>query len=103
MAHDEARFRHANEQIVRALHEFDSSRRELELMCECALPDCEEMVSMSRDDYGRMRTHPERFVVAVEHVVGDTERLVERGDDYWLIEKLGVGGEIARERASYRD
>ena len=43
-----------------------------------------------------MRADGRRFAVApsAAHVVEDIERVVERTDRYWIVEKYGVAGEL---------
>ncbi|MCW2927040.1 MAG: hypothetical protein JWM86_1008 [Thermoleophilia bacterium] len=96
IAANEARFRDMNEDIVRAVESFGVDGP-YEVMCECALLNCEDMVLIDREDYDRVRSEPRWFVVLPAHVLQAAEEPVEKGDSYWVIEKLHVAGKHAEE------
>jgi hypothetical protein len=93
-----------NEVILRDLNErlkahgSSQSQRFSEWVCECADMGCLEPVELSIAEYEAVRTDPTRFVVAPrdEHVTRDIERVVEREDRYWIVEKMGVAAEVSR-------
>jgi len=95
-AANEATFRAANEKI-------DAKRRELELeyatpyLCECEDEDCTSIVRLTASEYRRARAEPRRFVVARGH--SHRGRVVDEAPEYVVVEKTGVGGEVAEETA----
>ena len=95
-AKNEATFREANEKI-------DSRRRDLELdhatpyLCECEDETCTNLVRLTAAEYERARAEPRRFVVSRGHQHRD--RVIDERIEYVLVEKSGVGGEIAEETA----
>jgi hypothetical protein len=54
---------------------------------------------MSLLEYEDLRSEPTRFAVAPsgEHVVFEVERIVDRREDYWVVEKLGEAAEVAEQ------
>jgi hypothetical protein len=58
--------------------------------CECANAACTERVHLSVGRYGPIRAHGSRFLVAPngDHVRAEAERVVERGDGYWVVETI---------------
>jgi len=42
-----------------------------------------------------VRAHPRRFFLLATHELLDVERVVERHDDYLVVEKIGEGADIA--------
>jgi hypothetical protein len=99
MAENEATFRDANEQIqARALElEFPTP---VPFLCECGEPDCHEIVSLSLDAYAEVRSEPAHFLVAPGHEdeAGSGSRVVAARDGHFVVEKVGVAGEVAERR-----
>lgn len=96
IARNEARFREMNERQVDALDAFDVPARRIEVICECAISECDDMLSVARETYETVRSNPTWFLVRPDHVVSH-ERPVRRSDDYWIVEKVGEAARIARE------
>ena len=48
---------------------------------------------------GQVRAEPTHFLIApsVEHVAPAVERVVRREDRYWVVEKIGVAGEVSED------
>jgi hypothetical protein len=67
-----------------------------EWICECADDTCVERIPMSVREYELIRGHGAWFFVApeVRHVWPDVERIVERNERYWVVEKLGAAGRM---------
>jgi len=94
---NEALFREVNERIeeLAVFHDFGASR--FELVCECANLECAAVIDMTVSEYEAVRADGRRFLVAPaeSHVVADVERIVERFDRYWVVEKTGGAAEVA--------
>jgi hypothetical protein len=69
-------------------------------VCECTDENCTERIMMSLDEYEELRANPTHFAVAPDmtHVVPDAERIVEKNEHFWVVEKLGEAAETAEER-----
>jgi hypothetical protein len=92
-------FREINERI-KDLNDSVSAVTEIgEWICECAHETCLEHVLMSSDEYEAVRAEGARFFVAPadEHVWPDVELVTERMSRYWIVEKTGRAGELAKE------
>jgi hypothetical protein len=63
--------------------------------CECASGACEQMVSLSIDEYEEVRSVPTHFVVAHGHVDRRVELVVRETARYQVVEKLGVAAKVA--------
>jgi len=88
-------FRDVNETIAGAA---EAEHEELiTLLCECADEFCVTELSLRRSAYERVRAVPEHFAVAPDHVEQRFERVVERYPHYWVVEKVGAAGEVAKE------
>jgi hypothetical protein len=55
--------------------------------CECFDPDCPAMLSLSREDYERVRAKPTTFAVKPGHVDEEVEYAVARFAGHWITEK----------------
>ena len=91
------RFRKINEQIqpTNAAHRwFDPSMPDW--VCECANEGCTEAVQVTLEEYEAVRAEPTHFLIvaSIEHVVPGVERVVERHDRYWVVEKVGAAAEL---------
>jgi hypothetical protein len=47
-----------------------------------------------------VRSRPNRFAVAPDHVADNIEAVVEERSRFWLVEKYGKAGQVAEELAS---
>ena len=86
LALNEAAFRIANERI-----DEWPERRERQgaapYYCECAEPDCRVRIELDRAAYEHVRSSSRQFAVAPGHEVPDVETVIERHDDYVIVEK----------------
>jgi hypothetical protein len=87
IAHNEARFRDINERLRGDLQPVSDESEPLRFVCECGNASCREGVALALRDYRAVRLHPRRFAVAPGHEIADVEAVVERHDDYLVIEK----------------
>lgn len=64
-------------------------------------PECTEPVPLTHEEYEAVRTRPTCFLVLPDdaHVIADVEKVVERHERYWVVEKIGVAAELAERRA----
>jgi hypothetical protein len=95
-----ALFREVNERLDGINHAFALILHSGVFVCECADLHCIAPVYLSPSTYETLRQHPRRFLVFPDddHVWPDVERVVERTEDYWVVEKFGEAGRIATER-----
>ena len=70
-------------------------------MCECTKLDCTELLPLTMAAYEAVRATPTHFIVAPDpsHFIADAERIVERAEHYWVLEKIGAAAERAEELA----
>lgn len=86
IASNEALFRVANERMAGWEERQESEAPELYL-CECADPDCKQKVALSRAEYEAVRADSGHFFLIPGHEIPDTETVVERHDDWVVVEK----------------
>jgi hypothetical protein len=88
LAKNEALFRVANERMARWEERHGEDEAEL-YYCECADPECRKQVPVVGQDYERIRANPRLFFVAPGHEIPDVETVVERHDEWAVVEKPG--------------
>jgi hypothetical protein len=94
-ARNQSLFRGVNESLEEAMRELPIAQ---DFLCECADPDCNEMVSLSVSEYEQVRSVPTRFVIVPGHELAEAERVVEHVDErYTVVEKIGKAAEVARQ------
>jgi hypothetical protein len=98
-ARNQTLFRQVNERIEALNESFGVVLPVGEWVCECADERCSQLVELTIPEYEHVRSLATRFFVAPgdEHVWPDLERVVERHERYWVVEKLGEAGAIADE------
>ena len=96
-ARNEALFRQVNERVRDVSEAFGAlDPTPVDFVCECALPDCTEPVSLRLHEYEAVRSDPTHFVVIAAHVIPDIERVVADRGSYVVVEKCDGEQDIAR-------
>jgi hypothetical protein len=92
-ARNEALFRAVNEEI----HDIDRrvGFRASAFVCECADDKCVVRLSVPPDVYTAARESPTRFLVAPGHEDPSLERVVERHDGCFVVQKFGTAAQVA--------
>jgi hypothetical protein len=88
--------RSVNEQIESTSVRFGVVSEQVEFVCECAVEDCTERVTLTLAEYEKLRRVPTRFIVKPGHVYLEFERVVEEVNGYAVVEKLGEAAAEAR-------
>lgn len=96
-ARNEALFRRVNERLEEVNEAFQVVTDQAEFVCECASLDCAERIQLTLREYEAVRSVSTQFVIKPGHLLPDDERVVERHDEYLVVEKVGHAGERARE------
>ena len=94
IAKTESQFREVNERIAESAD--DVGLQQVDLVCECADPECGHRIEAALDEYERIRSDGARFVVAPEHHVPEHEAVIESRPGYRVVEKLRAVGAAAR-------
>ena len=99
-ARNESRHRALNERIEahNAVHVWVDPPMP-DWVCECASQECMKPVRLTHAEYEAVRAEPTRFLVAPsdEHLTPAVERVVERYERYWVLEKIGEAAEESEE------
>lgn len=101
VARNDSIFRDANEGIRDAAAEYDVSST-VPFICECADPNCTEILRVELREYERIRSQPTHFLNAPGHHLGAAPhvRVVESRDGYDVVKKVGDAADAAAERDS---
>jgi hypothetical protein len=98
-ARNQALFREINEHVKDLNDGFSLLTPTGEWICECAHTSCVERLELTAEEYEAVRRNPTYFIIAPsdEHLVDGVEEVVERMERYWVVTKIGRGGEVARQ------
>jgi len=88
---NEALFRKVNDQIEGVNEAFGTITGTMSVLCECGKLECIEQLGLTVDEYRRLRAEPTRFAVKPGHELPDVERVVERHEGYFVVEKAEGG------------
>jgi hypothetical protein len=68
-------------------------------VCECVDETCTERIMLTLEEYEELRANPTHFAVVADdkHVAPEAERIVEKHERYWVVEKVGDAAEAAEE------
>jgi hypothetical protein len=96
IARNNAAFRAANERIRETAEEYEITEK-VPFFCECADPQCREIVQLSRGEYEEVRADPKRFFEVQGHEALEQGAgvVVDRRGGYVILEKIGRAGEVA--------
>ena len=65
--------------------------------CECGELRCGRRFVLSETEWKEVRSRPNRFAVAPEHIAPDVESVVKEYPDFWIVEKQGEAEGIAEQ------
>jgi hypothetical protein len=96
-AKNQSLFREVNERLKEVGAQSKSIPYLEDAICECADDACSERISLSAGEYERIRANSVWFAVAAadEHVFPEVERVAEKHDGYWIVEKLDGAAAVA--------
>jgi hypothetical protein len=88
-ARSQVLFREVNERISEVL---DPEGGPIQMLCECTDGGCTGTVFLERQEYDRIRSGPNHFVVLPGHERREVERIVHQSDRFVTVEKKIVEG-----------
>ena len=80
-------FRKVNDQIEGVNEAFGMITGTMSILCECGKLACIEQIELTLDAYRELRADPTRFAVKPGHELPDVERVVERHEGYFVVQK----------------
>jgi hypothetical protein len=86
-ARNQAAFAQVNAAIEKFRPWYDSAD-ELRFLCECSDGECAERIVLMAAQYELLQGHALRFPVAPAHDDLSIERIIEKHDGYWVVEKF---------------
>ena len=89
--------RQVNERIGEIAEGLGGGDHRYEFICECSQLDCVERISLTLAEYGHVREEGDRFAIVAGHEELEIEQVIEKFEEYWIVEKVGVAGEVARD------
>ena len=96
LAQNETIFREINERVREVAEQHGADAHVYSFFCECSNSDCTLQVSLTTEDYERVRADGAQFVVAKGHELPDIETIVESRDQWSVVVKHGDSATYAR-------
>lgn len=90
-----------NQVLLRRVNEAIRSCRVDEVVafrCECGQLGCNQLIGLTRAEYSAVRAHPRRFAIVPAHEIVEIEAIVERHDDYAVVEAHDPAATAVAER-----
>jgi hypothetical protein len=94
LAQNEALFRTLNEGIMGVATRLGGDAP-YEFICECATTGCFERLTLTLEEYERVREYGSHFLLAAGHEDIEVEQVIAVHDEYVVVEKDGVAGLLA--------
>jgi hypothetical protein len=91
-----------NEAVFRSVNELARPLDQtwMTILCECGTRACRDQVVIAQEEYARVREDAARFVVRPGHDIAETEHVVSKHLEYWVVRKdPGLPAKIAGETA----
>lgn len=94
--------RQVNERVKRRMGAMQDGK--IHVLCECADPDCEEVIPLAAAEYERVRQVDSDFLVVTGHELPDVECIISSLGSWSIVRKTGEAGRLAEElRMQSRD
>jgi hypothetical protein len=97
LARNQTLFREINDRIHELAGHLGSSRRDIQIICECSDDTCSEPITVPIADYEQVRHFAARFLVRPGHEIPEIERLISQNSEHIVVEKLGRAATVAAE------
>jgi hypothetical protein len=98
-AETQALFRSVNDRIQEVNRMFDLFTPYASWTCECWQIPCIERIDLTLEEYAAVRAKPTTFAVYPdnEHFEPRVERVIERHERFWVVDKIEAAGVRATE------
>jgi hypothetical protein len=94
-AKNQSVFREVNEHIEEITDRFGLTTKMIDFVCECAHPDCSEVIEMTHEEYESIRRFPTHFAIKAGHELAQLEQVLAGNARYVIVAKLGAAGHAA--------
>jgi hypothetical protein len=85
---NEKLFREVNERVEQL--QEGVSGADQHWVCECGDETCFVQLTVGLPEYRDVRSHEDWFLIAPDHEKVEVERVVDRRDGYWVVEKYDL-------------
>ena len=94
---NEAIFRSVNEQVDALNATLSTMTDTMAIVCECGTRSCTVQFRIRPEEYANVRRDSTLFLIRPGHDHPETEQVVVKADDYWIVRKdPGLPASIAR-------
>lgn len=88
LAKNEQAFRDHNNRRVEFERATADGDEPIPFVCECGDPVCVDGVELTVEEFTAAHSAPNRFTVKPGHIFPDAERVADRRERFWIVEKL---------------
>lgn len=97
---NEAIFRSVNEQVSTLHGTLAAATETMRIVCECGSRSCTDQITVDTRRFTEIREDPTLFFIRPGHDLPETETVVSRENDYWIVKKdPGLPADLARATA----
>ena len=86
---NEKLFREVNERVAQ-MHAASQSGPDPEWVCECGDETCFDKLTVPLREYREVRSHDDWFLIAPGHEQAEVERVLDKRNGYWVVEKYDL-------------
>jgi hypothetical protein len=88
---NEKLFRTANERLHERVEDIVEPGQLIPFLCECIDETCMARIDLKPEEYEKVRSDDEHFVIAQGHPRLNGERVVAEGNDFLIVTKEDIG------------
>jgi hypothetical protein len=120
MTENQAYFRKKNEQVLKGFENIRKIAAEdgvepileipitpLQFICECSDSECGKRIPLKIEEWSKIHSKPDTFVVYPGHIVSSIETEVERRESYSIVKKYVVpelpGDRLYKVKVSFKE
>lgn len=94
LSKNQALFRDVNERVAKVAEEF-VTYGPLSFVCECSNTECGSQLELTHEEYERVRTVANWFLIRPGHDIRDIEEIVDSNERFAIVAKLDAGATVA--------
>ena len=91
---NEATQRFENSRVKRTLQPLIGDDTKIAFICECSDLECRARIDLTTAEFDNLHSQRKRFVVKPDHEIVAIEKIIDRNDNYFIVEKFDAPLEL---------